>query len=68
VDIEEVILNSFKEQNLEKEIFNALFNLLDKNFDLYNCISLCLLNSIKNKKENEIDILVKCNINFSPKN
>ena len=62
MDIEEVILNSFKVQNLEKEIFNALFNLLDKNFDLYNCISLCLLNSIKNKKEKEIDVLVKCNI------
>ena len=61
-DFEDIILNSFKEQNLEEEIFNALFNLLDNNIYLFDSISLCLLKSLKNKKQNEIDNLVKHNM------
>jgi len=61
-DLEHIILNSFQEQNLEKEIFNALFNLLNKNLSLIESISFCLLNSLKNKKKNEIDNLVKYNM------
>jgi hypothetical protein len=41
-DLENIILNSFNNQNLDKEIFNSLFELLYKNIDLLNCISLCL--------------------------
>ena len=61
-DIEEIILNSFNNLNLEKEIFNALFELLYKNIDLLDCISLCLVNSLKNKKKDEINILIKSNL------
>ena len=61
-DIEEIILKSFNEKNLEKEIFNILFGLLDKNIDLLDSISSCLLNSLKYKKQEEIIILVKMNI------
>ncbi len=60
-EIEDIILKSFNEQNLEKEIFNVLFELLNKNLDLLDCISLCLANSLKNKKQEEIDILVNWN-------
>ena len=60
--IEILILNSFNNQNLEKEIFNALFELLYKNIDLLDCISLCLLNSLKNKEQEEINILINWNM------
>ena len=61
-DIENIILNSFNNQNLEKEIFNALFELFYKNIDFLDCISLCLLNSLKNKKQEEINILINWNM------
>ena len=61
-DIEEIILNSFNNRNLEKEIFNALVELLYKNIDLLDCISLCLVNSLKNKKKDEINIIIKSNL------
>ena len=43
-------------------MFNALFELLNKNPDLLDCISLCLLNSLKNKQIEEINILVNWNL------
>ena len=61
-DIEEIILNSFNNRNLEKEIFNALVELLYKNIDFLDCISLCLVNSLKNKKKDEINIIIKSNL------
>ena len=61
-ELENIILNSFNNQNLDKEIFNSLFELLYKNIDLLNCISLCLLNSLENKKKEEINILVNWNL------
>ena len=61
-NIEKIILNSFNNQNLEKEIFNALFEILNKNIALLDCISLCLLNSLKNKEKEEIDILINWNL------
>ena len=60
--LEDIIIKSFNNQNLEKEIFNALFELLNKNIDLLDCISLCLLNSLKNKTQDEINILVNWNM------
>ena len=60
--LEEILINSFNNQNLEKDVFNALFKLLYKNIDLIECISLCLLNSLKNKKKEEINILINFNL------
>ena len=62
IDLETIILNSFNNENLEKVMFNALFELLNKNPDLLDCISLCLLNSLKNKQIEEINILVNWNL------
>ena len=62
IDIENIILNSFNNQNLDKEVFNALFQLLYKNIDLLDCISLCLLNSLENKSKKEINILINYNL------
>ena len=54
IDIENIILNSFNNQNLDKVVFNALFQLLYKNIDLLDCISLCLLNSLEIKAKKKL--------------
>ena len=61
-DIEKIIIKAFNNKNLEKEVFNTLFELLNKKIELLDCISLVLLNSLKNKKIKEINILVNWNL------
>ena len=59
-----IIIKAFNEQNLDKEVFNTLFDLSYNNKDLLETISLCLLNSLKFKDKNfdEVNLLIKWNI------
>ena len=54
--------NIFLEADINDSTFNKLFNILNNNKKLYNNLSICLYNTLKFKKQEQIDKLLKDNL------
>ena len=61
-ELSETLSYIFLEADINDSTFNKLFNILNKNKKLYNNLSICLYNTLKFKKQNQIDKLLKDNL------
>ena len=61
-ELSEALSNIFLEADINDSTFNKLFNILNNNKKLYNKLSICLCNTLKFKKQEQIDKLLKDNL------
>ena len=61
--LSETLSNIFLEADINDNTFNKLFYILNNNKKLYNNLSICLYNTLKYKKQDQIDKLIKDNLN-----